>query len=228
MVQIMHWWPNPNAHGYLGYLSPLPAFACMAVPMMVLIDWWVYAMDMLQEIFLIPVITRLNRPYFEKSTQDALRQPDIRDLKAYYARSPSSGFWILEYGVRFIGIIAVDASLDPTPDDANPKTKKTSLPVRKSSPTATIRHFFVEEEYRTSDIQTDLLSYAVHHAFKSDDTVRQIKASDSPLAPYARETLRSTGFQLEAHVDKVGIFRWKLGIRILERAEWEKRQANTQ
>jgi hypothetical protein len=37
-VQRMGWWPKPE-HGYIGYLSPLPAFASMAVPIMFLIDW---------------------------------------------------------------------------------------------------------------------------------------------------------------------------------------------
>jgi hypothetical protein len=191
MVQTMHWWPNPSVHGYLSYFSPLPAFACLGVLMMFLIDW-------------------INRPYFEKLTQKALRQPDIRDPKAYYSRSPPSGFWILEYGVRFVGIIALDASLDSTSDEP--------------APTATIRHFFVEDEYRSSNIQADLLSYAVGHAFQSDNIVQQIKASDSPLAPYARVALRSSGFQLEEYTDKVGVFGWKLGVRILKRVEWEKRQ----
>jgi GNAT superfamily N-acetyltransferase len=175
------------------------------------------------------ITARINRPYFERLTQETLHRPDIRDLKAHYSHSPSSGFWILEYGVRFIGIIGVDASLDSTSDEPTTlKDKKKNIPAKKSSPTATIRHFFVEEEYRSADIQTDLLSYAVLHAFRSDDTVQRIKASDSPLAPYARETLRSSGFQLEEHTDKVGIFGWKLGIRILERVEWEKRQTKTQ
>jgi len=207
MVQLMHWWPNPDVLGYLSYLSPVPAFACMAVPLMFLMDW-------------------INRPYFEKLTHEALRRPDIRDLKAYYSRSPSSGFWILEYGVRFVGIIALDASPDSTWDGPSTlTTTKRNASVKKSSPTAIIRHFFVEEEYRSSEIQTDLLSYAVRHAFTSDDTIQQIKASDSPLASYARQTLRSSGFQLEDHTDKVGVFGWKLGVRVLERAEWEKRKA---
>ena len=37
-IQRMRWWPNPE-HGYLGYLSPIPAFASVAVPIMFLIDW---------------------------------------------------------------------------------------------------------------------------------------------------------------------------------------------
>jgi hypothetical protein len=206
MVQTMHWWPDPSVYGYISYLSALPAFACMGVLMMVLIDW-------------------INRPYFEKLTQETLHRPDISDPRAYYGRSPSSGFWLLEYGVRFIGIIALDASLDSTSDaPITATTTKRNVPVNMSSPTARIRHFFVEEEYRSSNIQADLLSYAVGHAFRSDNTVQQIKASDSPLAPYARVTLQSSGFQLEEHTDRVGLFRWKLGVRMLQRAEWEKRQ----
>jgi len=39
-VQYMQWWPKAD-HGYLGYLSPLPAFACVAVPIFALVDWYV-------------------------------------------------------------------------------------------------------------------------------------------------------------------------------------------
>lgn len=36
----MNWWPNPE-QGILGYLSPIPAFACMALPIMFATDWYV-------------------------------------------------------------------------------------------------------------------------------------------------------------------------------------------
>jgi hypothetical protein len=39
-VQLMGWWPNPE-YGYVGYLSPIPAFGATAVPVMFLIDWLV-------------------------------------------------------------------------------------------------------------------------------------------------------------------------------------------
>lgn len=40
-VHVMDWWPSshPGLLGILGYLKPLPAFASMAVPIMVSIDW---------------------------------------------------------------------------------------------------------------------------------------------------------------------------------------------
>lgn len=40
-VQFMGWWPRPEVHGLLSYLSPLPAFGSMAVPVMFMIDWCV-------------------------------------------------------------------------------------------------------------------------------------------------------------------------------------------
>ena len=36
----MGWWPKPEM-GFLGYLSPMPAFGSTAVPVMFLIDWLV-------------------------------------------------------------------------------------------------------------------------------------------------------------------------------------------
>jgi hypothetical protein len=38
-VQYMRWWPEVEKHGYLSYLRPLPAFASVAVPILLLIDW---------------------------------------------------------------------------------------------------------------------------------------------------------------------------------------------
>ena len=37
-IQYCDWWPKQE-HGYLGYLSPLPAFAAIAVPIMFFVDW---------------------------------------------------------------------------------------------------------------------------------------------------------------------------------------------
>jgi len=202
LIQFMQWWPR-SEHGYWGYLSPLPALGSMAVPIMFLVDW-------------------LNRPFFEKLASDALKRPDIPDIRSYYNRSPASGFWILEYGERFVGLIALDASIDsefnsPVSKEIMDKTKK-----KGTSRIATIRHFYVEEPYRVIGIQKDLLDHAVHHAFTSGSIVQVIKAADSPLVSYIRECLRSAGFQLQKHTDKVGVLGWKLGERILEKADWEK------
>jgi Acetyltransferase (GNAT) family len=169
---------------------------------------------------------RLNRPYFEKQLQDALQKPDVLNILGYYSRSASSGFWILEYGERFVGLIALDASFDSTDDETiNTKTvtkKKRISNSKGTSPTATIRHFYIDEPFRTSGIQSDLLIHAVQHAFGSDPALRRIRAPDSPLVPYARGALRQAGFQLDQHTEKVGLLGWKLGMRILEKADWKK------
>jgi ribosomal protein S18 acetylase RimI-like enzyme len=200
-VQVMHWWPK-SEFGWWGYLSPVPAFGSTAVPVMFLIDW-------------------LNRPFFEKLAQDALRRPDILNIQSYYARSPFSGLWILEYGETFVGLIALDASLDSESDDLVTSETKSNFK-KGTSRTATIRHFYVEEQFRGIGMQKDLLDHAVRHAFSSNSTVRTIKAADSPLAPYVRVCLRSAGFQLQKHTETVGVFAWKLGQRILERDDWKK------
>lgn len=150
-----------------------------------------------------------------------LIQPDIASISTYYARSPFSGLWLLEYGESFVGLIALDASLDSEstePISADTKSK----PKKRTSPVAVIRHFYVEDEYRGIGMQQDLLDHALRRAFSVDSPVRTIKAVDSPLVPYVRDCLRSAGFQLQKHTDKVGVFAWKLGQRILERDDWEK------
>lgn len=164
---------------------------------------------------------RINRPYFEKLTQDALTREDLRDIASYYAQCPESGFWILEYGSIFVGLLALDASTE-APSVAGKKNK--SKPKKGTSPTATIRHFYIEEPYRKTGIQEDLLNHAVRHAFNASREVQAIKAADSPLALYAREAYKKKGFALEKYTEKVGVFGWKLGERKLERSAWEKQE----
>jgi GNAT superfamily N-acetyltransferase len=129
--------------------------------------------------------------------------------------------WILEFGDAFVGLVALDASLDSESSDLISSEKKNNIK-KGTSRIATIRHFYVEEPYRGVGIQKELLDHAVRHAFNSDSTVRTIKAADSPLVPYVRACLRSAGFQLQKHTGKVGVLAWKLGQRTLERENWEK------
>jgi GNAT superfamily N-acetyltransferase len=147
------------------------------------------------------------------------------DIPSYYAMSPSSGFWILEYDGRCIGIIALDATPESISEQVPPKTKKGAK--TPSSPIAVIRHFYVDEIYRKSGIQNDLLAHALRHAFRPDSSIERIKAHDSPLSYYIHQSLQSAGFHLDEHTETVGVFRWKLGTRILERAEWTKRANET-
>lgn len=153
---------------------------------------------------------------------DALLRPDIVDIRSYYHRSPASGFWILEYGETFIGFIALDASIDSESDSLASKETIVRAKEKGTSHIAAIRHFYVEEPYRVTGIQKDLLDHAVRHAFASGSTVQAIKSADSPLLLYIRECLRSAGFQWQKHTTKVGVFGWKLGERLLEKNDWEK------
>ena len=155
---------------------------------------------------------RINRPYFEDQAQEVLRASDLHNISAHYSRDPGSGFWLLEYGDQIIGLIAVDASNKPDNDKSSANKSK--------GKTATIRHFYVDEVYRVTNIQEDLLELAVKHAF-SDPKVQRIEAFDSPLVPYLRACLQKAGFQLDHNTKKVGLLRWSLGVRYLNRDEWK-------
>ncbi|KAF8168051.1 hypothetical protein B0H34DRAFT_684021 [Crassisporium funariophilum] len=199
-VQWMSWWPAAK-FGWIGYLRPLPALASTAVPIMFFVDW-------------------VNRPYFEKQAQEVLRFQDLQDVNNYYSRKPASGFWILEYGERFVGLIAIDANQESASSKAS-KSQETHADERTQPKTATIRHFYVEEAFRGSNIQDDLLQHGVNYAFERDPTLQRIEAFDSPLVPYLRSCLRTAGFELDHNTKKVGLLGWNMGVRYLSRNEWK-------
>ncbi|KAG6842613.1 hypothetical protein C0991_000139 [Blastosporella zonata] len=196
IINTMDLWPD-NHHGILGYLKPIPIVAASLVPIMVLIDW-------------------LNRPDFEKETYEVLHGPDMSDLVAHYSRHPASGLWIIEFGGLFVGFIALDA----TPESAPKEGKKQP---KGSSASAVIRHFYVDEPYRSSGIQEDLLSHVLQLAFTTEPALKVVKASDSQLFPYIGNCLQGAGFVREESTQKVGVFGWQLGKRSLSREEWEKK-----
>ncbi|KAM5535419.1 hypothetical protein V8D89_010941 [Ganoderma adspersum] len=205
-AEYMNWWPKPE-YGMYRYLSPIPAFGSLAIVFMFGIDW-------------------LNRWGFEDRSAHVLRRPDMVDIPTYYSRSPSSGFWVLQYGERFVGIIAVDASLDADSDDAvadksfkKDKSGKVAL-AKGTAKVATIRHFFVEEQYRPAGTEDDLLEFALRHAFTSDAKVEAVRAYASPLEAYAGKSLRKHGFALERKTERVGALRWQNSIQILTRERW--------
>ncbi|KAF4623429.1 hypothetical protein D9613_001853 [Agrocybe pediades] len=191
MIQYMNWWPA-GKHGWMEYLKPLPALASVAVPLMFFVDW-------------------INRPQFEELTQQVMRYEDLHDITSYYSKQSSSGFWILELGDVFVGLIAVDASQ--------------SFDQSSSGTSAAIRHFHVEEAYRTTKIQNDLLKHAVNQAFDGNPKLNRIEALDSPFTPYIQQCLRESGFQFARYIKEVGLLKWKLSIRYLERDAWLKRTA---
>ena len=153
------------------------------------------------------MLFRINRPYFEDLTQEVIRHADVLNVQRYYSKPAASGFWLLEYGAEFVGLIAVDASVQQ----------------QKNAPkTALIRHFYVEEAYRRSNIQDDLLAHAINHAFNSDPKLERIEALESPLISYSRKSLRSAGFEPGATVRQVGIFKWNIRSCYLDRKRWSK------
>jgi len=123
---------------------------------------------------------------------------------------------LLEYGEKFIGLIAIDSSAGAS--------KAKSNHAKGPSSVALIRHFYVEEKYRPSDIQSDLLDHAVKHAFGSRNKIKSIRATDSPLSPYTRQCLRKAGFKMEPEKQKMGALRWEVGTSVLSRGQWEKTQ----
>lgn len=189
-VHAMNWWPSSHrALTILAYLKPLPAFASVAVPLMFLVDW-------------------INRPYFEKHTQAAIKEKDMRDPASYYSQSPASGFWIFEYDNKFIGFIALDAN----------EAKKTQKGV--------IRHFYVEEAYRETKIQEDLLNHALTNAFENSPFLESIEAVDAlGLTPYLNECYRQAGFRLGTEYESVGFWGWWRYYRIiLQKKDWKKQK----
>lgn len=155
----------------------------------------------------------------------------MSDIPGYYSRSAASGFWILEYGGLFVGLIALDANSEPSPD--LPATTSTGAKQQKvgkkqqakgTTSTAIIRHFYVDDAYRSTGIQEDLLTHALRFAFDADPGLQVVKAPDSPLIPYVRRCLRDASFALEENTRKVGVFGWQLGMRALGRDDWERRK----
>lgn len=160
------------------------------------------------------MLNRINRPYFEDITREVLRYPDLQDISRYYS-APASGIWILEYGGKYVGFIAIDAT-QPSEQENKDEDR-----VR----TAVIRHFHVEEMYRRAKPQDDLLNFAVEQAFENDSKLERIEATDSPLISYLRPCFRAQGFELDHYTKKVGILGWKMGKRYLERERWSKSQS---
>ncbi|KAF8507085.1 hypothetical protein F5888DRAFT_1791374 [Russula emetica] len=187
-AQYMDWWPN-NSYGILSWLRVLPAFFAPAVPIMFYVDW-------------------KNRPFVEDTAEKVLRRIDLLNIQIHYARSPASGFWLLELGDRIIGLIAVDA------------IKKTG-----TSDVATIRHFFAEEAYRRVNIEDDLLQFAVESTFNGDRAVKSIRMLASPLRPAILNSLRRNKFAKgDQVVETGGIQSWEVYWYTLERSQWEAGQ----
>ena len=230
-VEYMSWWPKPE-HGVLGYFAPVPAFATLSIALMFAIDWCVSPTlySLFEPSLGIGPPFRLNRWGFEDRTDLVLRRPDMPDIPAYYSRSPSSGFWVIEYSGRIIGLLGLDASLDADSDaviaeSTIKKDKNGKVALSKGTSTiATIRHFYVEEQYRPAGLADDLLDHALKHAFTSDAKLQAVRASESPLQKYITEALRKRGFRWEKKTERMGALQWQTSTSILEKERWAAAQ----
>lgn len=159
-----------------------------------------------------------------------MRRPDFANLQKYYGRSPSSGLFILEYGGKFIGIVAIDASKDSQSEESFVKKTEQghiladqtkNFYTSGTSSVASIRHFYVEEQFRKSNVQQDILAFAARHVFTTAQDVKVLKSLATPLLGYKYDSLRELGFSIEKQAGKLGIFGWKVDAMSLERARWE-------
>lgn len=190
---------------------------------------------------------RYQREEFEIDTRRALEGPDITKLDAYFGRSPASGFWLLDFNKKFVGLIAVDASINSlveyelpskkkekessTAQDSpgsNKKDKKekdnktTSGTSAGTSTVAQIRHFYVEDAYRRTNVQFDLLLFATRHAFTTAKSLERIRCKASPLNSYVVEALKELGFEAVENGKKIGIFGWQEKVYEVRRERWEE------
>lgn len=120
----------------------------------------------------------------------------------------------------------MDSLSEETLNDADKDDKKyLQNKWRKgTSATASIRHFYAMEEYRGTDVQDDLLEYAVRHAFEADKTVKTIRATENTLDSWATRAYQRQGFLIDKTVGKLGLLGWAIRSRVLTRKQWEGSQ----
>jgi len=202
-ITIMHWWPQPHESAW-AWLSLMLPLGCTAVPIIIFSEW-------------------NNRPHFEALSQRILHGPDMFGLKDYYSRSPASGLWILEYGSRIVGFVAIDASPDSEIVELQAAPKKAQIK-RKTAQNAVLRHIYVDEQYRPTNIQKDLLGHALKSSFTANSSPARIRATSTPLRNFAEKALTELGFKFESVSETLGLLKWKVNNRVLTKEEWKKRQ----
>lgn len=168
---------------------------------------------------------RYNRFDFVRIAEDMLRRHDMLFISDFYARTPSSGFFFYTYNSKFVGLIAIDASVpgaDWQPGQVHTRSQRQRA--KDISTAASLRHFYVVEKYRKALVQDDLLQHAIRTAFEGSWTVERIGAMPPVLSPYIDEALKKHGFVVKGQGEKLGILGWRQSIYELTRENWEKSQ----
>lgn len=133
----------------------------------------------------------------------------MQDPLKHYSLTPASGFYVLENKQKPIGLIALDASSTPTPSRTGSEAKGE---VNATAATAIVRHFFVEEAYRITNIQLDLLEYALSRAFSARSSPHRVRIICSDLDTYKADALRAATFHPVSKWDGNGSQEWKVGV----------------
>lgn len=137
---------------------------------------------------------------FEEYAQTKVKTATLDGLQRRYSLSPGSGIWILEYGKTFVGLAAVECQ---------PEVKM-----------AYLRHFHVEEAYRNTHIQDDLLRHAIDQAVHREPELDGVEAIGyDNLVAYVEDSLRRVGFQRQNILNVMGIFRWRISTFYLPTAK---------
>lgn len=101
--------------------------------------------------------------------------------------------------------------------DEGKSSKRANSPATE----ATIRHFYVDEPFRSTGIQDDLLTHAIRHAFEIS-SIKTIKTEGNPLVPYVQGALLSAKFVRGSKIKSLGLFKWPLYEMELDRTRWKE------
>lgn len=128
----------------------------------------------------------------------------MKDLMTYYSQSPASGFYVLEHQKDSIGFIALNAN------PSTPSKKKQNI----SAEIAYIQHFYMEEMYRSTGVQSDLVEFALNRAFNPDNlgNPKRVRVLCSDVEPYKMAAFRKAKFHPVSKWEGDGPSQWKSGI----------------
>jgi len=146
-TDFVDWWPSSQSFGgLLSMLSPIPAFAAVAVPILFYFDW-------------------VNRPYFERGVEKAMASPDLLNIEKTYGKPPSS-FDILEYEGKVIGIIAIDATPRPAqPGRAYIRHYYIADPYRESGVQNDLLNHAIPRLFASPDVTSVEAPYSMLHPY---------------------------------------------------------------
>lgn len=151
----------------------------------------------------------------------------MRRIQHHYSLSPSSGLWIFEYDQDLLGMLALDASTPrPISNSTNQSAQKTPEKTNtNTSERAIIRHFYINEKYRSVSLQDDLLEFAIEHAFEGSDKVKFVEMTPPVLSSYINKALIWFDFAVEPGEGReMGILGWTSMKFVLSRGDWEERR----